>query len=539
MKKILLVDDEPAARQHIRDSFPWNTYDCEIVGEAGHGEEALVQCALLQPDIALIDITMPVMDGLELLHRLDAEFPHIRSIMLTAHRDFAYAQQAMLSGACGYVLKAPISMVEMKKALDRACIDLDRDHHYKRHEKSHERLLRNYQYPLRRKFFSDILNGLLTEEREMILEGARLDIHLVGIEHGLLLCAADKLQEYAQRYPERDHSLIEYSMLEIVRETLIDSERYPFELFPLEFGRFALLLGCDGTESEPYASRLNRVCRGIAAPLGKYLQMNLTAAYSRPVRSLSQLRRTFTQTEKSMVLRFYQDHPAPIDAGGPLLFQPVPVDRWAECVGRLAGKLKAQEQELQAGIDEWIRDARTLLLRFQPDPSQVSVLLSEIRPHLDERLPNVEGDGASWPDVRSFVSLNEILAALHGFMQERARLQTTIRELRPEISNAVLFIRQNLQTELTLESIASKVQLSPSYFGHLFKKEMGVSLIEYIVEQRIELAKTWLKDGRYRNYELAEKTGFQNYSYFCTTFKKVTGMTPNEYKNAHKRKTVI
>ncbi|MDD9265590.1 response regulator [Paenibacillus sp. GCM10023248] len=535
MKRVLLVDDEPAAREHIRDSFPWTTCGCEIVGEAGNGEEALALCAVLKPDIALIDITMPVMDGMELLRRLDTEHPGVRSIMLTAHRDFTYAQQAILHKAFGYVLKAPVSMVEMKKALDRACLDLDRDLHFDRHEKSHAQMLRSYQYPLRRKFFSDVLHGLFNKQEELIREGVRLGMNLASPEHVLMICAADRLEAYAARYPDRDKSLIEYSMLEIVRETLRDTEQRPFELFPLEFGQFVLLLGGDEANSEPYDSRVQRVYRSISAPLSTYLQMGLTASYSRPFPSLTGLRKVYADTLKFAVLRFYQDRPAALDAGGPLLFQQVPAERWAECSRRLDALLKQEQPDLE----DWSKEVKLLLQRFQPDPASARCLFEQLKPIVEQRFPALPAQEPSWPRFASSASLTEALAELTAYIKEQLKSRSSLRELRPEIAAAVHYIKKHLHLELTLDLIAGNVQLSPSYFGHLFKKEVGVSLIDYIVEQRVEMAKTYLTDGQYRNYELAERIGFQNYSYFCTIFKKHTGMTPNEYKNANKTKTHV
>jgi two-component system response regulator YesN len=535
VKKIILVDDEPAAREHIRDSFPWEAYGCEIVGEAGNGEQALSLCSQLNPDIALIDITMPVMDGMELLHRLESEHPNVRSIVLTAHRDFAYAQQAMLNRAFGYVLKAPVSIVEMKKALDRACLDLDRDLHYDRHEKSHAQMLRNYQYPLRRKFFSDILQGILSSEKEILREGGRLGINLTPAEHVLMLCTADQLTQYASRYPERDRSLIEYSMLEIVRETLSDTVQRPYELFPLDFGQFALLLWVDESDSESYAARVQRVTRFISAPLGKYLQMGLNVTYSRPFGSLSRFRKVFADTTRFAVMRFYQDTPFPIDAGGPLLFQQIPEDRFAEYRHQFETLLQMDPPDL----DAWAKEMKLLMLRFQPDPVLALRLLADLKPFIDARFPAAPDKASSWQKFETSVSLNEALTSLLDYIKEQTQSQSQIRELRQEISTAVQYIKKHLHAELTLDGIAGIVQLSPSYFGHLFKKEMGVSLVDYIIEQRIELAKTYLVEGKYRNYELAEQIGYQNYSYFCTTFKKHTGMTPNEYKNSHKTKTFI
>jgi two-component system response regulator YesN len=103
---------------------------------------------------------------------------------------------------------------------------------------------------------------------------------------------------------------------------------------------------------------------------------------------------------------------------------------------------------------------------------------------------------------------------------------------RPEIALAIQYIKKHLDTDLSQETVATMVELSPAYLGRIFKRDMGISMTDYITEQRIQLAKKHLVDGTYRNYELAEKIGFTSYSYFCTIFKKVTGQTPNEYKNS-------
>jgi YesN/AraC family two-component response regulator len=104
--------------------------------------------------------------------------------------------------------------------------------------------------------------------------------------------------------------------------------------------------------------------------------------------------------------------------------------------------------------------------------------------------------------------------------------------MRPEVAKAIHYIKQHLQDELSLHTLSQVTQISPTYLSRLFKKDIGLSIIDYISEQRINQAKQYFMEGSYRNHELAEMVGFHNYSYFCTMFKKMTGMTPNEYKNS-------
>ena len=520
MKRILLVDDEPPARQHIRTLIPWADFGCEIAGEAGNGEEALRLCAALKPDIAFVDITMPVMDGIELLQRMHADYPQVRCIVLTAHRDFAYAEQAIQHRAFGYVLKAPIHIAEMQAAIEKACRDLDRDSGYAQNEKQHAQVIRSYQYPLNKKMLHDLRTGVLSAKEEIVREGGKLGLDLASPDYGLLLCSADKFAAYAGMYPDGDKELIEFSVLEIVRETLAVQQIGSFELLPEGFGRFALLLtGLDAEfPAESYPALAKRIYESLAAPLKNYVRLDLAMTYSRPFRSMTEFRRMYAETSKSAGIRFFQERPAPVAARETLPYQALPEAEWEDCRRRLGEWLQSGE----ADPSEWTKRARNALLKHQPEPAAARRLFRELKPLVDNCLPawpEEDGSAPAWPDFAEAASLRESLDALSDCILAQARRLPHIRELRLEIGEALQFIKRNLQVELTLESIANAVQLSPSYFGHLFKKELQLSVVDYIAEQRMEAAKALLLEGKYRNYELAEKVGYQNYSYFCTIFK--------------------
>lgn len=105
--RILLVDDHAILRSGLRlllDSQP----DFEVVGEAENGVEAVKQATVLQPDVLLLDLNMPHMDGLAAIKALKEEVPAVRILVLTMHEDANSLQQAIQSGAAGYVLKKAV-----------------------------------------------------------------------------------------------------------------------------------------------------------------------------------------------------------------------------------------------------------------------------------------------------------------------------------------------------------------------------------------------------------------------------------------------
>ena len=102
--RVLLAEDHRTVREGVRlllDAQP----DVEVVGEAGDGREALRLAAELKPDVVLMDVSMPEINGLRATEWLSREQPGVRVVALTRHTDRAYMQQLLQAGAAGYVLK--------------------------------------------------------------------------------------------------------------------------------------------------------------------------------------------------------------------------------------------------------------------------------------------------------------------------------------------------------------------------------------------------------------------------------------------------
>ncbi|HLK67198.1 MAG TPA: response regulator transcription factor [Bryobacteraceae bacterium] len=102
--RILLADDHPMVRQGFKMILSAQS-DMEIVGEAGNGREAVEQAEELKPDIVVMDVAMPELNGIEATRRLAASIPHTRVIALSMHKDSVYVREILRAGARGYLLK--------------------------------------------------------------------------------------------------------------------------------------------------------------------------------------------------------------------------------------------------------------------------------------------------------------------------------------------------------------------------------------------------------------------------------------------------
>jgi len=117
--KVLLVDDHAVVRDGIRARFE-NYPEFEVVGEAVNGRDAIETAAALMPDVVLMDISMPVMNGMDAARQLRETYPDMKVIILTMHEHKEYIQGVIRCGAQGYIVK-DVSAQEMISAIKAVC----------------------------------------------------------------------------------------------------------------------------------------------------------------------------------------------------------------------------------------------------------------------------------------------------------------------------------------------------------------------------------------------------------------------------------
>jgi two-component system response regulator YesN len=109
MYKLFIVDDEPPARNGLRDYFNWSQYGIEVVGEGDDGESSFQEICEKKPDILITDVRMPNMDGMELSRKLRSILPGIKIVFISAYSEIEYMKSALEVDAVDYILK-PINM---------------------------------------------------------------------------------------------------------------------------------------------------------------------------------------------------------------------------------------------------------------------------------------------------------------------------------------------------------------------------------------------------------------------------------------------
>lgn len=168
MYKVLIVDDERPVRTAIRLAGEWEKLAVSEIAEAPEARTGLQLLKEWKPDIVLVDIKMPVMDGMEMLRRASAEHPEAKYIIISGFDEFEYARQAIHYRVLDYLLK-PVDKVELNRSLREAIRQLDEDRK-DRETEQRQRMMNNLSLPL-------FKEKLLT----MIIEGDRVHPPLLRI----------------------------------------------------------------------------------------------------------------------------------------------------------------------------------------------------------------------------------------------------------------------------------------------------------------------------------------------------------------------
>jgi two-component system response regulator YesN len=518
MYRLLIVDDEPFIREGLKLLIDWEQTGFAIVGEASNGKEGLARCQELYPDLILVDIRMPAMDGLEMIEQSRRNGANCRFIILTGYSDFQYARRAIDNSVSGYLLK-PIQLDELTSLAVRM-----------RNEIDCERMLRDRAVHggerERERYLEKLLSGgwAESEEAEMLRDAERLlgpewrvcQLLLVEIEHDCdSLHASYEMKERLREYIRQ--SGIGYSVtLHGFEAVLVKRGANGHAKLLMNRIRKELEGNCGGrikVYAGPVARdplKLASICAALQdKAANKFLQQD--AEYWIEVNSNAS-----AAGAKSSVAAVAG--PAGSDAERPQRLV-MAVDAYHSDLirGESAAAIEAFAEEDGTEASVKLRTAMLYLDVYQR--------LLEGFGELKERLLPLHPDTADWNTSRNLEELRERFAGRLLALSEvlgRERPNATFRRI-------LDFIHRHYHTDIKLEMLAELFHYNSGYLGKLFRQQTGEYFKSYLDRIRVEAAKELLSQG-VKVQQAAAEVGYLNVEYFNGKFKKYVGMPPSAYR---------
>jgi len=214
--RVLIADDEAVARRYLRRLVEETAIAAEVVGLAADGREAVEQAVALEPDLALLDVRMPGMTGIEAARAIRRQVPSCTIILISAYREFEFARDGMDSGARRYLVK-PVEPERLREAL----IEVAREKEQERAEAEHRahllRRLEEARPMMETAFVTDLIHGNLgsrqTAEEIAGYLGKELPNQVFFVD-------VDEFHRKTEDIPELERQVLMYRVREAVEKAL-------------------------------------------------------------------------------------------------------------------------------------------------------------------------------------------------------------------------------------------------------------------------------------------------------------------------------
>ncbi|MCP1103570.1 two-component system response regulator YesN [Aequitasia blattaphilus] len=521
MYKALIVEDDRIVRQYMSDLSIWSEFDIEITDVARDGVEALEKKKQWNPDLIITDISMPRMDGIEMIEEIRELDQTVYIMVLSCHDEFEYVKEAMKLGADEYILKDTFSEETLMEILPHTVKSLRKGNH--KEENFYAR------QDLKFYFFNQLMAGTLVgEERET----KRVEAQIAGkfIHCAVINCYMAKwnLIKYQSLLPEWDHySRQVLENLENHFGKYLENYKDYIEILYLGEGHFCCFVD---VSNECRVSQMQQQLIKIVSVMGQCLKQEpyqYVTGVSDICAGEANVKQAVLQARNMVKLSFYTEETVLYYAGG--LGHHI-VDKLPENVNHLRKQLPIFLKEDKD--DEIIFALQNAVKDFKKEFTAPNLVIKWVK-DMDQSL-QVEREEDFYASIFTIKDVESVCAEYKVHIL--SLLVSTVPEyLSPALCSALTYIHENYKNKIGLKEVAGAIHMNASYLSTLFQKEMSVGFARYLLELRIRTAKKLLVNTNYKVKDVAEQSGFYDYHYFARAFKNMTDLSPLEYRKANKR----
>ena len=530
--KVFLVEDEVIIRSGVKKSINWEQEGYEFVGEASDGELAYPMILKEKPDILITDIRMPFMDGLEFSRRVKKELPDIKILILSGYDEFEYAKKAIKIGVTEYLLK-PISAAKLTEVLNAVAETI-------RQENEEKNLLETYFAEMREnterdkmRLFEKLLMGDLSMG-EILEAGERFGMNLGASCYKIVLfkiLANLENHVYAEQMVDACSAVEQAaSMMEGVY------------VFQRGVEGWAFLLTAQDEKSMEESAKI--LYQNLKQAMKNYTQLEYFGGIGSTVPRIRSLKQSFREADRAFAARFVEE------------------------ANQIISQKEFEKNQMEEGLKMQgvvqIGKSREMLQKFLSNGTR-----EEVKAFSDAYISRIEEENIRSTMVRQYVVIDvcivilsfcERISSANRLQEEAEELQKMMQkihslseikkyvvrllneaiELRDaesgrRYSDLIAAAKKEIENhymteEISLNTVAISVGMSPSYFSSIFSKEAGKTFVEYLTEVRIEKAKEFLMCSSMKTSEIGYEVGYKDPHYFSYIFKKVQGCSPKEYR---------
>ncbi|GLX66676.1 response regulator transcription factor [Paenibacillus glycanilyticus] len=524
--KAMLIDDDVPMLEYVAYLLQSLDLGLDIVASASNSDQALEDFHATLPDLAIVDIGLPGMDGLELAETFRMIKPEVRLVFLTCYEDFQYTKKAFQLEADDYLIKDELSPEQLMHSLRKAMSRY----------RSREELLEHYTFRqtvehnkevLRQSFFKQLLSPEGPSVQTLLFgESLGINWRLPYFRQGFIHLDSDSVFE---RYSYGDMPLIQFAVYNIAMELSGESDGIT-PILTEEGICFVWNVPDPDCSYQPLLAFLT----SLQEKVEHYLKITVRGFYATQTVTLRQFGQVYRAWRECRDDYFYKTPQLinPIDVLNPRpAFRQATEWRWDKVRNMLSQALEEGNAAwIDMAVNQWIQQAGTEQL--QPRLTK-EVCGDFVRQMSLESSGVAENNFLNW--LGQAVHINEAAALtkreLRNLWRQHTHAPVSVQEKDSRLQEIDQFLDAHVDRMITSQEMSEHLHLNASYFSRYFKKLAGINFTDYVNQYKINIAITMLGRQNETVENVAYTLGFSDRAYFSKVFKKYSGKSPSEYKN--------
>lgn len=514
--KVVLVDDERIVIEHIKSLVPWEKCGFEIIATATNGKSALRICEEKRPQIVIVDIRMPVMDGLQLIRTVSEKQLGIKFIVLSAYEDFSFARQAIsLGGVSSYLIKHEIDSEKLLQELNKAKAAWETD-------EKQRRMLQN-------EYVKDLVTGM---EHNPVYE-------INGVKPPFGLALIQKDFPFSTGHLTAAQSEPANSAKWTLEITKLCSDNQHWQLigdFPVDGTQIALLFSQRNKACSLMREQLRELLLSIQSNLFREYNRTFSVFYTYPKNDPAALPASFHKVTEAVrhtvfcgreALACAEDLPLPVESAS----MPIRNVRFDELNESL------EQQNIQM-MENAVKELFKRMCKPEWDLRGLFDIINGLTNFVNEPCAKngmTETDPFDMQLYHPVYQIDDLRDRFIHLLSVRISQRNETSQLSSKMMKALRYIHEHYHKEINIEDVTFAIGISPSYLHQLFKKELDRTFLDYVTEYRIQQAKRILRQEDAKMTEVAARIGYRSPQHFTQVFKKVTGILPHQYREVGSR----
>lgn len=518
---LLIVDDQSSVIEGLRQGIPWESLRIDNVFTALNALDAKQILVEKQIDIVLSDIEMPVENGIDLYKWMREKQIASHCIFLTSHAEFSYAQDALRLGAFDYIIQ-PAPYDEVTRVVRKAVLAVENERE-KETTLEHGEIFEKQRKTIAGNAIRNLLRGLSNREYMHSLANLNL-LPRLDLQGYLVMI---HIVEWHTASEIWEGGLLEIG-LENVTSEIFGANQQKTGFACLEENVFALMIqGSEGERIPPQS--LTRQLQFLSSVCKQYYKCSIACYFSR-----AELLENAPERWKD--LQMERDNNVLLKTG---IFAVSDMKQPEEICYRVP-QIRHWHMLLKEGYAATVEQEALTLLDDMSEKGNLdkTVLRYYYQDFMQMLYVTMEEGGVSF---RVMFETTEAMELYQNGMKSVEQMRKLIHfatqnfhtggneaDTATIVQAVVQYIAEHLEEDLRRDELAAIVHINPDHLTRVFKKEMGLTLKEYITKQKMLGAQGLLRTTNLPVSFVAAKMGYSNFSHFSFTYKKVMGNTPQE-----------